>query len=136
MPFALFSTIVAGYTYEIIGRRETLAFGYLCTAVITIFLPHTAPDLTMHLWLRCLFAMAMAPGTSYPLVNDYIIKKDRGKAIALSGIGIVFGELFAMGVLLKMTEGMSYNISFAVIGVVSFLIAVFFWVAVENPPIE
>lgn len=50
----------------------------------------------------------MAAPTSHPLINDYVRKSSRGKAVALNGCGVVIGELFTMGILLNFTKEMTY----------------------------
>ena len=43
---------------------------------------------------------------SNPLINDYIKKDSRGKAVALMGVGTLAGECFCVVVLLTLTKKM------------------------------
>ena len=58
----------------------------------------------------------MAAPCSHPLIPDYVIKKSRGKAIALMGVGVVFGEVFSMGVLFNLTKSMTFDNAFLIAG--------------------
>jgi hypothetical protein len=40
---------------------------------------------------------------AHPLIPDYVVRKSRGKAVALTGVGLVLGEVFSMGILFKFT---------------------------------
>ena len=50
----------------------------------------------------------MSAPTSHPLINDYVRKDSRGRAVALNGCGVVIGELFTMGILLNFTKNLNY----------------------------
>ena len=41
-----------------------------------------------------------------PLINDYIKKDSRGKAVAVMGIGVLAGECFSVMVLLSLAKNM------------------------------
>ena len=41
---------------------------------------------------------------SNPLINDYIKKDSRGKAVAVMGIGVLAGECFSVIVLFGLTK--------------------------------
>ena len=43
---------------------------------------------------------------SNPLINDYIRKDSRGKAVAVMGIGVLAGECFSVIVLFGLTKNM------------------------------
>ena len=48
------------------------------------------------------------------MINDYIKKDSRGKAVALMGIGTLAGECFCVVVLLSLTKNMDLVQAFAV----------------------
>ena len=50
----------------------------------------------------------MAAPIAHPLIPDYVVKKHRGKAVALSGCGVVIGEVFSKGVLFNFTKSMTF----------------------------
>lgn len=78
----------------------------------------------------------MAPQLAHPLIADYIEKKTRGKGIALSGLGIIFGEVLAMGALFNYTKSMSYEDAFMVAAVLTFIFSLFFLVAIKDPDMK
>jgi MFS family permease len=93
------TTFFVSYIYEIVGRKITLAMSFFLTSIIFYYLPYTAPNFSYLIVARCMIGVTMAAPLSNPLIADYIHKKSRGKAIAMSGIGFVVGEVVAMGFL-------------------------------------
>ena len=104
LPFSMVTTFFCSYLYEIIGRKITLFMSFFLTSIIFYILPYTAPNFTYLIIARCLIGVTMSAPLSHPLIADYIHKGSRGKAIALSGIGFVIGEVLAMGALLQFTK--------------------------------
>jgi len=78
----------------------------------------------------------MAAPLSHPLVPDYVKRSSRGRAIALSGIGFVMGEVFSMGVLFNLTKSMSYKKAFLIAAGVTMCFAIFLLVAVKDPDLR
>lgn len=78
----------------------------------------------------------MSAPLAHPLIADYIHKSSRGKAIALSGIGFVFGEVLAMGALLQFTKSLSYEDAFAIAAVIVLFISIYLLVAVKDPDMK
>ena len=83
--------------------------------------------------LRCAIGITMAGPVSHPLINDYVRKNSRGKAIALNGLGQVFGEVVAMGVLLNLSKEMTYEAAFGMTGAIIFGCSIYLYIFVENP---
>jgi sugar phosphate permease len=75
----------------------------------------------------------MSAPVSHPLVADYVVKKTRGKAVALAGIGLVGGEITAMGVLFQFTKDMSFKDAFCVAAMVTFAWSLFLLIAIKDP---
>ena len=69
-------------------------------------MPYTLPNYQHLLYARCLISMFMGPCIAHPLVPDYIYKKSIGRAIALSVIGYIFGDLVAISDFLHLTKSM------------------------------
>ena len=68
----------------------------------------------------------------HPLINDYIVKKYRGKAIALNGIGFIIGELGAMLLnfaTLNETPYVTFNVASAII----LFFSIFLFINVKDP---
>lgn len=99
LPFSMITTFFVSYIYEILGRKLTLFISFFLTSIVFYALPYTAPNYNYLIVARCLIGVTMSAPLSHPLIADYIHKRSRGKAIALSGMGFVFGEVFAMGIL-------------------------------------
>jgi predicted MFS family arabinose efflux permease len=95
----MITTFFIAYIYEILGRKITLAMSFFLTSIIFYYLPYTAPNYNYLIVARCMIGVTMSAPLSHPLIADYIHKKSRGKAIAMSGIGFVVGEVLAMGFL-------------------------------------
>jgi sugar phosphate permease len=78
----------------------------------------------------------MAGPIAHPLINDYVRKNSRGKAIALNGLGQVFGDVLAMGGLLNVSRSMTYGAAFALTAAIIVGWAVFFFIFVKDPSLE
>ena len=133
VPPSMVATLFVSYILEIWGRRNTIAFGYLTTCGVFFLLPYTAPSYKALVVLRGLVGITMAGPLANPLIADYVKKNSRGKAIALSGIGMVMGEVFSMGILFNITKNMNFFDAFAIFSCVIFLFSIFFAWAIKEP---
>ena len=86
--------------------------------------------------MRCLIGVTMAGPMAHPLINDYVTKKSRGKAIAINGLGGVCGEVMAMGVLLRLSKSMSYERAFALTGTIIISFSAYFFIFVKDPNLK
>ena len=127
------TTFFVSYIYELFGRRKTLFVSLVLTAIVVAAIPYTAPNLDHLMYARCIFAITLTAPIVAPLVPDYIVRAHRGRAVALGGIGLAFGEVFAMGVLFNLTKAMTYREAFGVVGAFILLIAIFLWFSVKDP---
>ena len=59
-----------------------------------------------------------------------------GKASALIGIGYILGEVLSMGILFRITAGMSHYIAFSVASVVGGVFSTFFLCLVKEPDLK
>lgn len=133
LPFSLITTFFISYAYELMGRKLTITFSYFFTGIIFIIIPYTKPHFWFLAVMRCLIGVTMSAPVAHPLINDYIRKDSRGKAIAINGLGGVCGEVVAMGVLLRLSKSMSYEKAFGITGIIIILFSVFFFIFVKNP---
>lgn len=99
LPVSMVTTFFISYIFEILGRKTTLFLSFFLTAIVLFMFPRTAPHYNYLILARCMIAMTMSGPIQHPLVADYVVKKTRGKAVALTGVGLVGGEVTAMGVL-------------------------------------
>lgn len=106
------------------------------TGIIFFLIPYTKPHFWLLALMRCAIGVTMSGPVAHPLINDYVKKNSRGKAIAINGLGAVFGEVVAMGVLLKLSKSMTYESSFALSGSLILLFGVFFLIFVQNPNLK
>lgn len=136
LPFSMVTTFFVSYLYEILGRKITLFMSFFLTSIIFYILPYTAPNFTYLIIARCLIGVTMSAPLSHPLIADYIHKKSRGKAIALSGIGFVIGEVLAMGALLQFTKSLSYEDAFAITAFIVLIISIVLLYSVKDPDMK
>jgi MFS family permease len=109
---------------------------YFLTGFVYVWFPNTAPDYKWLVIARCTIALTFSAPIMAPFINDYVVKKYRGRAIALNGVGVIFGELFAMGVLLKLTSGMNYYDAFFAAGCVIWGFCAYFAISIKDPDLE
>lgn len=136
IPFSMVTTFFVSYMFEIWGRKLTIVVSYLLSAIVYFILPHSAPNYTLLLVMRCLIAITMSAPISHPLIADYVKRSSRGKAIALAGVGIVLGEVFSMGILFNLTKSMSYYDAFAIASGLIFAFTIFFMFSLKEPDLE
>ena len=67
---------------------------------------------------------------------DYVVKNTRGKAVALTGVGLVGGEVTAMGVLFQFTKDLSFERAFAITSVVVLGWSIFILIAIKDPDLK
>lgn len=130
------TTFFVSYLFEIWGRRLTISISYILSAGVYFIFPYSAPNYNILMFFRILIAITMSAPISHPLIADYVKRNSRGKAIALAGVGIVFGEVFSMGILFNFTKSMNYYDAFAIAAVLIFLFSIFFLFALREPDFE
>lgn len=133
LPFGLVTTFFISYAFELLGRKFTISLSYLLTGIIFILIPYTKPYFWLLALMRCAIGVTMAGPISHPLINDYVRKNSRGKAIALNGLGTVFGEVMAMGVLLKLSKKLTYEAAFALTGSIVIFWSGYYSLFIKNP---
>ena len=136
LPFSIVMTFFVSYLFEIIGRRLTIFFSYLLTAGIFFLIPYTAPSFNWLLTLRVLIGVTMAAPISHPLIPDYVKRNSRGAAIAIAGVGFVFGEVISMGILFNLTKNMSYFSAFAIVATVILMFSILFFFIIVDPDFD
>lgn len=133
VPFTIVTLCFTSYAFEILGRKYTLFLSFLSTSGLFYLMPRASPSLNKLIVVRCLIGVSMAAPTAHPLIVDYVHKKSRGRAIASTGVGLVVGEVFAMGVLYNLTRHMTYNHAFNVASLMILAFSLFFLVSIKDP---
>lgn len=136
IPFTMVFTCITSYIFELLGRRWTIFLSFFLTSLAMIGLPYTSPDMGWLMVVRIVIGVTMTAPMAHPLVPDYVKRNSRGKAIALMGVGVVIGELFAMGVLFNLTKSMNYYDAFLVAGLIITFFAFFFLCAIRDPNLK
>jgi MFS family permease len=136
LPFSIAMTFCSSYIFEILGRKKTIFFSFFFTAIVLAIFPYTAPNYNLLILIRIAIGVTMSGLLAHPLIADYIQKKTRGKGIALSGLGIILGEVLAMGVLFNYTKDMTYEKAFFVASLMTFGFAFFHLIAVKDPDMK
>ena len=96
---ALISVAIAGYLYDIFGRKPLIVIYFIAVAGGLFWLPRTAPNVPALVTVRAAIQMFLATILSHPLMVDYVKQESRGRAIAIGSLGVISGELFGMAVL-------------------------------------
>lgn len=78
----------------------------------------------------------MAAPLAHPLIPDYIKRSSRGKAVALSGVGLIFGEVFAMGILFNLTKHMNFFDAFKLAAGMIVLFSIILALMIQDPDFE
>ena len=73
--------IGAGYFYDLFGRRIMIALSYAMICLALAWIPHTLPSIFHLCMARVLLGIGMQIQLGNPLINDYVHKSTRGKAV-------------------------------------------------------
>ena len=79
MPWQMLFVVLAGYAYDLFGRRLTIAVSLLVQAGCFYGVPMGAPKV----WpvvqvMRTMQLVSNACTVVHPLINDYVVKETRG----------------------------------------------------------
>jgi predicted MFS family arabinose efflux permease len=134
IPFTIITLLFTSYSFEIFGRKWTLFFSYFFTSVLYFWMPRTAPDYKMLMFVRCLIAITMAAPLAHPLVADYVHINSRGKMITLCGMGIVVGEISAISIFKVQTVyKQDFYQSFNQLSMLVFGFSIYFLIVIKDP---
>jgi MFS family permease len=77
--------MLSGVIYDVVGRRKTIIMLLLLGAISTYAFPTagTMQSKLFFMFLRVVFQVSMVCITANPIINDYVITENRGKATAL-----------------------------------------------------
>lgn len=77
--------LLSGVIYDVVGRRKTIIMLLLLGAIATYAFPvaGTLESKLFFMFLRVVFQVSMVCITANPIINDYVITENRGKATAL-----------------------------------------------------
>ena len=115
--FSIGAVLVAGYTYDLVGRKKLILLYLTFLSLCCFFFPRTAPSIALLTVLRTLMQMFGVSIMSHPLINDYIKKESRGKAVAITAVGTLGGEAFSVIVLFGITKRMELAMGFSIVSI-------------------
>ena len=111
---SLIGMFLTGYVYDICGVKWTLFTGTFFAGASLMLYPLGAP----HLWILVtggsLFGLGLDLIGANTLVVDYVEKKDRGKALSLSMMGVCAGVILSNQVLLEFTRDLDPLLAWAI----------------------
>ena len=119
--------------YEIIGRRWTIFLSFIFTGIVVTIMPYSAPDMDLLLWARIVLGITMAAPMAHPLIPDYVRNNSKGKAMAVNGLGYVFGEIFALGILFNWTKEFNFYDAFAIAGGLFAVFGIILFFTIKDP---
>ena len=120
---SLIAVPIAGYLYDLIGRK-VLLLGYFAVIALLLYqIPRTAPSIVYLVVTRSLLQLFLASVISNPLLIDYVKRESRGRAIALLTLGGMIGEAIGMAVLFGCTKQLEPKQAFFIISLVVFSIS-------------
>ena len=137
IPFTMLALYFVSYAFEFLGRRLTIFFSFITTAALFCLIPRMAPSYSWLMVVRCLIAITMAGPLSHPLIPDYVHKSSRGKAVALTAIGTVFGEILAICIFkVNIFFEMTFFDSFTASALLIALLAVYYYLSIKDPDLK
>ena len=131
-----FLTPIAGYIFDLCGRRGPILFSIFGNIGLLFSIPYTAPSFGLLIAVRAVISFFFTILETSPLVMDYIKSDSLGTAIALGTIGMLVGEAFGMAVLLGCTVSMNLEDSHAFAAVVLVVMATLGSLGLREPIIK
>ena len=92
-------TFFGGYLYDIFGRQFTLYYLVLFSGLTLVLFPALAPEQSGYVLCAFLYNFFITPVSNNPLVQDYVAKESRGKAVSFSFMGLSLGVILSLSVL-------------------------------------
>lgn len=137
MIFQIFGNLTIGYIYDLVGRKLTIFVSTLVGGLLVFLIPLCSPNVFPGLYIiRILYAAVFVVAiNSTPLINDYIQKDSRGKANALQGFGVMFGELFNVFVIINLVKGFPLGVQCQIVGILIFFMSFVGFFIVKEPKI-
>lgn len=130
-------TFIAGYLYDIIGRRFTLFISFFLGSALVFCIPYTAPRVFPSLLsVRVCITLCFAAPAANPLIPDYVHKDSIGKAAVLVGVGFIIGEVVSMGLLFNITKPMTAYNAFLTAAALGGVCSCFFLFLVKEPQLR
>lgn len=74
---------MSGVIFDVIGRKKTIIGLLILGALSTYMFPVASPSDIQFILFRVLFQCSMTCLLANPLINDYVITENRGKATAV-----------------------------------------------------
>lgn len=115
-PFGILSAAVAGYIFDIFGRRLTIFLCLAIASVLTAVTPWTEPSFIWLVVLKCVATFFINIPVCNPLCADYISREAIGRGVSINGVGAIMGEVLSMGVLFRITANMNEKMAFGTAG--------------------
>ena len=134
--FCRLSTV---FVEALLGRRCVIMVCLFSSVALFGVLPYTAPNYPLLVFVKSLTFLLGSIVDAHPLIPDYIKSESRGKAVAISLLGSIIGEVFAMTVFIGMSINMDLNQSFLFVaficGVLTCLIPIIVREPIIKPPV-
>lgn len=94
-PAQIICLFLAGFTYDIMGRKVTILVCFVISGIAGFFTPYASPNVYPWLFvIKVLYTMSIAPVFANPLVNDYVGLKTRARGISFVHVGMNIGHFF------------------------------------------
>ena len=133
---SLFAVLISGYLYDLFGRKVLLVIYFVIISISVYLFPRTAPNVGFLVAIRSLLQLLGASCLSNPLINDYVKKESRGKALALAAFGVACGEAFGMAVLFGYSKQMEMKQAFFTTSIVVLAMTLPFLCIVKEPVLK
>ena len=99
-------TLAGGYIYDIFGRQMTIYYMVIISGFVLILYPIVAPNHSLYIFCSTIFTLVISPISNNPLIQDYVVKESRGKAVSFSMMGLSMGVIMSLSVLFQFTKDM------------------------------
>jgi MFS family permease len=128
-----FIVIFLGYIYEIFGRKYVIFILILLCTVFTYLLPVTSPNKDLFVLISICGSVSVVPILNSPLLQDYVEVESRGKAGGITVMGMAFGIIGSLAIIVQFTKKLDPLISFGVIAGTNLFFAIVSLFIIKEP---
>ena len=101
-----FFLFCVGFIFEIFGRKYVIFSLLLFAGAFYILMPIVSPNRVMFIAISIGGGTMVAQTNNMPLLQDYVEINSRGKAQGIQAMGVAFGIICSLGVVVQFTKQM------------------------------
>ena len=111
-------TFFGGYIFDIFGRKYTIYYIVLLSGFTLVLFPTFAPDKGGYIFCAVIYNFFVTPVTNNPLIQDYVCKESRSRAVSFSFMGLSLGVITSLAILFEFTKDADPSIAWGIMSLI------------------